>query len=106
MIKAKFNSSDNLITGFSLTGHADSDEYGHDIVCAAASVLVITTVNNLSRVAGIDPVVHQDEKNGGYIKVSVNDADVNNVKVQTLLLSLQNGIIDLSNEYSDFVKLK
>ena len=39
MIKAKFNSQKNLITGFTLSGHADSGEYGHDIVCAAVSVL-------------------------------------------------------------------
>ena len=75
MIKAKFNSQKNLITGFTLSGHADSGEYGHDIVCAAVSVLSISTVNGLSQVAGIKPMVDQDEKNGGYLAVTIKDIE-------------------------------
>ena len=37
------------ITGFCLKGHAGYAQDGADIVCAAASVLVINTINALER---------------------------------------------------------
>lgn len=51
-----------LINSFELTGHADAGEYGNDIVCAAVSVLAISTVNGLQQLAKADLLVKQDEK--------------------------------------------
>ncbi|AEN99075.1 ribosomal-processing cysteine protease Prp [Fructilactobacillus sanfranciscensis] len=106
MIKAKFNSQKNLITGFTLSGHADSGEYGHDIVCAAVSVLSISTVNGLSQVAGIKPMVDQDEKNGGYLAVTIKDIDLDNIRVQALLLCFKNGISDIAKQYDQYIKVQ
>ena len=38
---------DKNIKEISVIGHANYDEYGKDIVCAAVSSLVISTINNI-----------------------------------------------------------
>lgn len=45
MIKVKMSYEGNLITGFKVTGHAGYDVRGKDIVCAAVSSVVITSLN-------------------------------------------------------------
>lgn len=62
MIKATFVKNNGLLNGFEVSGHADSGDYGHDIVCAAVSALVICTANALKTVTHIDPKIDQDEK--------------------------------------------
>ena len=47
MIKAKVFWQGKRLIGFDLKGHADYAPEGKDIVCAAVSVLAITTVNSL-----------------------------------------------------------
>ncbi len=45
MIKIKINYDGDFITDFKVTGHANYDDYGKDIVCASVSSIVITSVN-------------------------------------------------------------
>ena len=51
-------------TGFSATGHAGYAKAGEDIVCAAASVLMINTVNALEIYAGAEVSVFGEEAEG------------------------------------------
>ena len=53
MIYATFERTDKKYNKFTLSGHAESGPYGHDLVCAAVSALTIGTANNLSRIASI-----------------------------------------------------
>lgn len=106
MIKVKFDYKDQVMTGFELSGHADAGDYGHDIVCAAVSALAITTVNGLSQVANINPLVDQDSKNGGYLAITLQDNDLTNVIAQALLKSFKNGISDVASQYNDYVQIK
>ncbi|MBO5291732.1 MAG: ribosomal-processing cysteine protease Prp [Lachnospiraceae bacterium] len=48
--------------GFTCMGHAGYAKRGKDIVCAAASILVFTTVNALDEIAGekLDVVQNED----------------------------------------------
>ena len=41
MIRIEVKKQNSDIIGFEVKGHAGSDEYGKDIVCAAISVLTI-----------------------------------------------------------------
>ena len=48
MIKVKVLSKDNKhINEINITGHADYEEYGKDIVCSSVSSIVTTTVNGI-----------------------------------------------------------
>ena len=49
MIKVKVIHTKGKIREISISGHADYDEYGNDIVCAAVSSTVITTVNGIMK---------------------------------------------------------
>lgn len=49
MIIAKFKKDGEVITEFSVSGHAGYSESGKDIVCAAVSSLYITIVNELAK---------------------------------------------------------
>ena len=44
----KVHKKDNIIT---ICGHANSADYGKDIVCAVVSTVVYTTVNALKRIS-------------------------------------------------------
>ena len=47
MIKIKINKEGNNYKNIVITGHANYAEYGKDIVCAATSATVLTTLNGI-----------------------------------------------------------
>ena len=47
MIKVKLTKNNNYYKRIIITGHANYDDFGKDIVCAAASSIFITTVNSI-----------------------------------------------------------
>ncbi|XIF20305.1 MAG: ribosomal-processing cysteine protease Prp [Acetilactobacillus jinshanensis] len=107
MIKATIIYHHDLINGFKLIGHANSANYGHDIVCAAVSVLSITTVNNLSNLAKVTPQIKQDSVKGGLLIVKIPQVrnEIHNLKVQTLLRSFELGIRMIADQYHRYIKL-
>ena len=46
MIKVKLTKNNNYYKRIIITGHANYDDFGKDIVCAAVSSTVITSVNS------------------------------------------------------------
>lgn len=49
MIKVKIKKN-NKIESIVITGHANYDDYGKDIVCSSVSSIVITTVNGIDKI--------------------------------------------------------
>lgn len=107
MIQAWISKKDGRINQFKLTGHADSGEYGQDIVCAAVSVLSINTVNSIEQITSIKPEVISNDTEGGYMKVTVPYSDNHQLEdqIQTLLRSLEIGLTDVSESYGDYIKV-
>ncbi len=89
-------------TQFIMTGHADAGEYGEDIVCAAASVLAITTVNALDEIAGVSPTITSDDENGGFLKVVIHDR---NRDAETILATFILGMTQVAQKYTQFVTI-
>ncbi|MEY8441247.1 ribosomal-processing cysteine protease Prp [Lactobacillaceae bacterium 24-114] len=104
MIRVLFNlNSDHQITAFEIRGHADAGPYGQDIVCAAVSVLSISTINGLEQVAKTNPTVESDNDNGGFLKVtSINLGHDSQVIMQTFF----NGMQDVAESYPQNIELK
>jgi len=99
MIKANFElDSQNNILSFQVTGHAESGPYGQDIVCAAISVLTISTINGLEEVIDMHPQVISDDTEGGFISVQKLEIDHDS---QILLKTLINGVRDVAKSYPD-----
>lgn len=47
MIKIKVEHDNDFISKIVITGHANYDDYGKDIVCASVSASVLTTINGI-----------------------------------------------------------
>ncbi|MBR5236551.1 MAG: ribosomal-processing cysteine protease Prp [Clostridia bacterium] len=100
-----FRNESHKITGFTVSGHAGFGDAGTDIVCAAVTTAVMTTVNGLTDVAKIElaPTVRE-----GYVACALpkqltekerHDADL---LLDSLVLTLEN----LTEQYAAFVTLK
>lgn len=99
MIKVSiYKTSDGLINGFKLSGHAGYSEYGSDIVCAAVSALVINTINSIEMFTSDKFSLNQDE-NEGIIEFHV----ISPVSESSglLLSSLALGLEGIAKEYTD-----
>lgn len=59
-----YKNSQGIYRGFKSLGHAGYDEYGHDIVCSAVSVLVINTINSIETFTEDAMRVDSDEESG------------------------------------------
>lgn len=105
MIKVSFIYKENQLTGFELKGHAESGEYGQDIVCAAVSVLSISTVNSLEQLAKADIHVDSNEQEGGFMQVELAESAIGNAAAQLLLANFKLGISDVAISYSDYIKI-
>lgn len=84
--------------GFAIKGHANFDQHGYDIVCAAVSILSYTAVNTLDYYE-IDFDFFDDENE---MKVSLKNS---NEKSEIILNGLEIGIKTLLTNYNEYVNL-
>lgn len=95
MIKVDLT-KENVIT---ISGHANYDEKGKDIVCASVSSIVITTINAIIEIDN-DAIDYSDIDNKIEIRV---------IKQDEIVLKLINNMVllleELQNDYSDYIKI-
>ena len=104
MIKAVLYREGEDLTGCRLEGHSGWADHGHDIVCAAASILGCTCVNSLESVLGLIPDVRENEE--GVLEFRLPDMTAEeNEKAQILMAALKQGLTDLADTYPRNVKL-
>lgn len=99
MIKIKIHYEDNFIKGFKVSGHANYDDYGKDIVCAAVSSIVITSVNLALKLD--EPSVKTINKEG-LIETDVLKQDEVINKVFTNMVDM---LEELEKDYSKNIKI-
>ncbi len=85
---------DNTIT---ISGHALYDDIGKDIVCAAVSATVLTTVNAILSIDNTS--IKVDEK--GFIITKLKDIDV----INKLLNNMVNMLKELEKDYKNNIKI-
>lgn len=102
MIDAVIYYRGNKHAGFFLRGHAEYAQPGEDIVCAAASVLAINTVNSIEKIAKDEVTVNEIEKDGIIdCKLSENPKELSMAFIESFEL----GIKEVEAQYGDFVKV-
>ncbi len=84
--------------GFAIKGHANFDQHGYDIVCAAVSILSYTAVNTLDYYE-IDFDFFDDDNE---MKVSLENP---NEKSEIILNNFEIGIKTLLTNYNEYVNL-
>ncbi|MGP4061575.1 ribosomal-processing cysteine protease Prp [Halobacillus sp. H74] len=106
MINVSMFRSQGSITGFEISGHAESGPYGHDLVCAAVSAVSFGTVNAIVSLCEFEPHVEQGGESG-YIKITLPD-DLNkpdHSKAQTLLEGMQVSLETIEHDYDQYIKI-
>lgn len=98
-----YKNKKGFFKGFSFKGHAEFEEYGKDIVCAAVSCAVRLCCNGLTEIAKKNVLIKEED---GEIGLKVLNEEVKDEVVQIFLkaLKLEIGLIEKS--YSENVKLK
>lgn len=93
--------------GFRSQGHADYDDYGKDIVCAAVSILTHTVYKSA--------IVNCHLKRGDYTEKMIEDDDeslmefiskVQNDDLDLIMKTLLEGVKSLVESYGQFVRLE
>ncbi len=87
---------DDVIT---ISGHANYDDYGKDIVCAAVSSTVITTVNGILSIDSNSIKVKQDDK---VVITILKHSDI----VDKLIENMLNLLIELQKDYKDNIDIR
>lgn len=99
MIKVNYVVSNNLIKRVSIKGHAFYDTYGKDIVCAAVSSIVTTTINDI--LALTEDKIKYDTQDGNVLITVVSDNEV----VEKLLNVMLNMLKELASDYPKNIKI-
>ena len=94
MIKVEVNKK-----SISIIGHANFSTYGKDIVCAAASSVVITSIEALASFdkESVDIIQNKDK-----LEIKINKED--NI-TNTLIQNMLNCLTELANKYPKNIKI-
>lgn len=98
MIKVNFDETNKV---FEMTGHANYADAGTDIVCAAASAMVITSFNGIAKF--LDESEYDAIENDGYIKVTLHKSTK---EVELLLQNLLELLQELQIQFPKNIKIK
>lgn len=87
MIKVNVIKSNDKLLSISISGHANYEEYGKDIVCASVSSLVISTINNI---ISIDNDSINVIKNDNNILINdIKDSYISNILLNNMIKYLE-----------------
>lgn len=106
MTRASVITLDGDIVSISVSGHSGYAMAGGDIVCAAISCLTTTCVNALETVAGLKPIIREDESAASLSIALPEGLDPDKrAKAQIVLKTTLQGLKDVSGEYPKYFHL-
>ena len=98
MIRVKRILSEDELCGFEIKGHANSEEYGKDLVCAAVSSIITGGFNALVK-EEIDKIT----LNEGYAKVIIkNHGNQSKMVLNVIDIQLQT----IEERYPKYINIK
>lgn len=108
MIRAYlYKDREGYIRGYKISGHANYDESGKDIVCSAVSVVSQVSLMSLIEIANLNEneLEYTIDNINGSIEVSIKES-YENVKVDTLMKSLELALKSIEEGYGEYITLK
>lgn len=99
MIKVIITKTDDKILKVSMEGHANYDDYGKDIVCSAASSILITTVNGIHSIES--EILEVSEAEGNVLITVQKENEI----CQILLRNMIKLLLELSEQYPKNIKV-
>jgi len=105
-----YKDKSGYIRGYNVSGHAEYDVYGKDIVCAAVSVLAQTALISLIEVCNVDKNDFDyfiDDDNGILNVKITNDIPITVFdKVDVVFKTFELGIKSIVESYKEYVSLR
>ena len=87
MIRIKVLKKNNKITKITFRGHANYADFGKDIVCAASSATILTTINGI---LSIDSESIEVKQNNNNIDIEITKSqDITNKLIDNMINSLK-----------------
>ncbi|WP_349408016.1 ribosomal-processing cysteine protease Prp [Pseudalkalibacillus sp. SCS-8] len=107
MLKVNIHRDQQKIVSFSITGHAESGPYGHDLVCAAVTAVSFGSVNAIEEICQVEPEVETRE-DGGYLLFKTPSAvsEETSEKIQLLLEGMLVSLRSIERDYGQYIKIK
>ena len=99
MIKVKLTKDSNIVKRITIKGHALYDDFGKDIVCAAVSSTIITSIN-ASILIDNNSLIYKED-NGLDIKV-LKDDEVTTKIINNMISNL----LELEKAYPKNIQIK
>jgi uncharacterized protein YsxB (DUF464 family) len=99
MIKVIINKKNNDLYKIDIKGHANYDESGKDIICAAVSSTVLTTINAIE---SINAKVIEYSKHDGEISITILKKDD---IIDKLLRNMISMLEELAQNYNKYIKI-
>lgn len=98
MIEVNYLENNGVISKLEISGHANFDKKGKDIVCSAISAIGVGGINALTNIDEIEIVI-----NDGYILV--NGSGLNNEYNQIVLKTMLTQLKTIEKSYSKYIKV-
>jgi uncharacterized protein YsxB (DUF464 family) len=94
------------ILSFTLSGHAESGPYGHDLVCAAVSAVSIGAINAVEELCAIEPKV-ETRDDGGFLQMYVPSSvdGLTAGKIQLILQAMLVSLKTIERDYSQYITI-
>lgn len=86
------------VKSLTVSGHANYDQYGKDIVCAGVSAVVTGGINALESEIESIKIINEDNKLGVEV---INS----NEKIQTILNTILIQLKTIENSYKKYIKI-
>lgn len=101
MIKVLITAHDHKVTSVVVSGHANSGEYGKDLVCAGVSAAVNGVCNTLAKhdFLKVGTIVYKE----GYVSIS---SDHMTSEHQLILETLITTLESIEDAYGTYIKIK
>ena len=107
MIEIKIQRKNDKIVHFEIRGHANSSEYGQDIVCAAISSVSQMTLNGLLEVLKFKNLKYEEKE--GYIVCDLDKSDLTDDEIEKseiLIQSMYSYLKAVEESYGKYVEIR
>lgn len=107
MIHVTINrNSAGRINSFTMSGHAEFDVPGKDIVCAGASAVAFGTINSIYALCKVEPLLEQEKS--GFLRCQIPKLEDKMIedKVQLLLEGMVVSLQTIELDYGQYMKIQ
>ncbi|MEG1158978.1 MAG: ribosomal-processing cysteine protease Prp [Acidaminococcaceae bacterium] len=92
-----------FMTAYKVSGHAEYNPDGMDIVCALVSVLTQVPIMGLEQHLKLKPFCHVNEEDG---ILEVRLAEAPTALTQAILATMECGVRNLAQEYQEYIRIQ